>query len=125
MKQNKSSKSTKWLVIGSSLLGGAIVVALILVAALLENKVAANVASIIASILSAVLSIVAIIYTFHSNIQTDAKLKEILEMGKKMQAIETEIKEVRDSGVAEQAPELQEKLKQYEKDLELVDQFFE
>lgn len=124
MKRNKSSKGTKWLVIGSSILGGAIVVALILVAALMENKAAANIVSIIASILSAVLSIVAIIYTFHSNIQTDTKLKQILEMGKNMQKIETEIKEVRDSNTGEQTPELQEKLKQYEKDLELVDQFF-
>lgn len=90
--KNNYSKSAKWLVIGSSVVGGVVVIALILVAALLKNEVAANVASIVASILSAVLSIVAIIYTFHSNIQTDAKLKEILEMGKKMQKIETEIK---------------------------------
>lgn len=44
-------------------------------------------------------------------------------MGKKMQKIETEIKEVR-GNLAEQTPDLQEKLKQYEEDLELVDQFF-
>ena len=123
MKKNNYSKSAKWLVIGSSVVGGVVVIALILLAALLKNEVAANVASIVASILSAVLSIVAIIYTFHSNIQTDAKLKEILEMGKKMQKIETEIKEAR-GNPTEQTPELQEKLRQYEEDLELVDQFF-
>ena len=89
----------------------------------IPNPFAANVVSIIASILSVILSIVAIIYIFFSNIQTDTKLKEILEMGKKMQKIETEIKEVR-GNLAEQTPDLQEKLKQYEEDLELVDQFF-
>ena len=124
--KNKNCKCRKLLYL-CIIVFAVITFSLVILSITLPNQQVVQVLTVLSTIFNILLSLVALLYSIFSGKKVECKINEIYKMGKELQEERVKINTFRESLIAENkfTDEYKEKLLQFEKDLDCIDQFFE